>query len=297
MSPVLAQRLLPGREMEGLRRWLPVLSGLAVMYVPTYIDLAQGLWRQDTYAHGPIVLAVAAWLAWRQRGALDGEPEGRASASLAGGVALALGLALYIVGRSQSVTLFEVGSHLPVLVGTVLLLGGWRALRGLWFALFFLVFLVPLPGFVIYAITGPLKDFVSLMVDNILYGFGYPVARSGVVLSIGQYQLLIADACAGLNSIYSLAALGLLYLYLTASGNRARGAVLLASIVPIALAANLLRVLALALVTFHLGDAAGQGFFHASAGMALFVIALLLLLGLDALLRLSPAFRPSRVRP
>lgn len=287
--------LVSGRELQGLRGWLPVLLGLAVMYVPSYIDLAQGLWQQDSYAHGPIILAVTAWLAWRQRGALEGEPEG--SALFAGGVVLALGLALYIVGRSQSVALFEVGSHVPVFAGTVLLLGGWHALRRLWFALFFLVFLVPLPGFVIYAITGPLKDFVSLMVDNILYGFGYPVARSGVVLSIGQYQLLIADACAGLNSIYSLAALGFLYLYLTASGNRARAAVLLASIVPIALAANLLRVLALALVTFHFGYAAGQGFFHASAGMALFAAALLLLLSLDALLRQLPALRPSRARP
>jgi exosortase B len=293
MSPVLAQRLLPGREMEGLRRWLPVLLGLAVMYVPTYIDLARGLWQEEAYAHGPIVLAVAAWLAWRQRDALAGE----GGAPLAGGLALALGLAFYIIGRSQSVALFEVGSHLPVFAGTVLLLGGWPALRRLWFALFFLLFLVPLPGFVIVAMTGPLKSLVAQAVESMLYTLGYPIARSGVVLSIGQYQLLIADACAGLNSIFSLAALGFLYLYMTAAGNLARAVLLLASIVPIALAANLLRVLALALITFHFGDAAGQSFFHGSAGMALFAAALLLLLGFDVLLRQWPAFRPSRARP
>jgi exosortase B len=293
MSPDLAQRLPRGREMASLGRWLPVLSGLAVMYVPTYVDLAQGLWQQEAHAHGPIILAVAAWLAWRQRVALAGED----GAPLAGSLVLALGLALYIVGRSQSVALFEVGSHVPVFAGTVLLLGGWPALRRLWFALFFLVFLVPLPGFVILSMTGPLKILVAQAVDSMLYALGYPIARSGVVLSIGQYQLLIADACAGLNSIFSLAALGVLYLYLTASGNLARAALLLASIVPIALAANILRVLALTLITFHFGDAAGQSFFHGSAGMALFAAALLLLLGLDALLRQVPAFRPSRVQP
>ena len=293
MSPALEQPLPPVRDMPGLRRWLPLLSGLAVMYVPTYIDLAYGLWRQDAYAHGPIVLVVAAWLAWRERDALAGE----GSAALAGGVALGLGLALYVVGRSQSLALFEVGSHVPVFAGSVLLLGGWPALRRLWFALLFLVFLVPLPGFVILSMTGPLKSLVAQAVEFLLYALGYPIARSGVVLSIGQYQLLIADACSGLNSIFSLAALGLLYLYLSASGNLARSAVLLASIVPIALAANLLRVLALALITFHLGDAAGQSFFHGSAGLALFAGALLLLLGLDALLRQMPAFRRSGVRP
>lgn len=295
MFPVLAQRLLPGREMDGLRRWLPVLSGLAVLYVPTSIDLAQGLWQEDAHAHGPIVLAVAAWLAWRQRAAFAGAPGD--GAPLAGGVALALGLALYIIGRSQSVALFEVGSQVPVLAGTVLLLGGWEALRRLWFPLFFLLFLVPLPGFVIVSMTAPLKSLVAQVVESMLYVLGYPIARSGVVLSIGQYQLLIADACAGLNSIFSLAALGFLYLYLTASGNFMRTAVLLASIVPVALAANLLRVLALVLITFHFGDRAGQSFFHGSAGMALFAIALLLLLGLDALLRQFPAFRKSRGRP
>jgi exosortase len=126
-----------------------------------------------------------------------------------------------------------------------------------------------------------------------LYGLDYPIARSGVVLSIGQYQMLIADACSGMNSIYSLAALGFLYLYLTASRNHTRTALLLASIVPIAVAANFIRVLILILVTFHLGDDAGQSFFHGSAGMALFVTALLLLLGFDALLRRLPPVRGS----
>lgn len=290
MSPVLQQRVFPRGHAAGLRQWLPVMLGLAVMYVPTYFDLAHGLWKEDAHAHGPLILAVVAWLTWRRRAVLTGE--GAASAPLAGSVAAALGLLLYVVGRSQGIALFEVGSHIPVLCGVVLLLRGWRALGKLWFPLFFLIFLVPLPGFAIVAVTGPLKSLVAQVVEYLLYGLGYPIARSGVVLNIGQYQLLIADACSGLNSLYSLAALGLLYLHLTASGSLARTALLLAGIVPIALAANILRVLILVLVTFHLGDELGQSFFHGSAGMALFAVALLLLLGLDALLhRLSTAGR------
>jgi len=291
MSALLEQRLFAGRVPEGLLKWLPVALGLAVMYVPTYVDLAQGLWLQDAHAHGPIVLAVVAWLTWRQRAALAGDAGQRAP--LAGGVLLVAGLLLYTVGRSQGIALSEVGSQIPVLAGTILLLLGRRALARLWFPLLFLIFLVPLPGFVVYAVTGPLKSFVSQVVEFFLYELGYPIARAGVILSIGQYQVLIADACSGLNSIYSLAALGFLYLYLTASRNLARSALLLASIVPIAVATNVIRVLVLVLVTFHLGEEAGESFFHGSAGMALFAVALLLLLGFDALLRRLPPLRRS----
>jgi exosortase B len=262
---------------------LPVALGLAAMYAPTYVDLARGLWQHEAYAHGPIILAVVAWLAWRERAALASGQAG-GSAPLAGWAMLGLGLGLYAVGRSQGIALFEVGSHLPVLAGTVVLLAGWRALARLWFPLFFLVFLVPLPGFAIDIATAPLKNLVSHIVEWMLYELGYPVARAGVVLMMGQYQMLVTDACSGLNSLYSLAALGFLYLYLTGPGTLVRNAALLASIAPIALAANVARVLLLTLITFHFGEEAGQSFLHGFAGITLFATALLLLLGLDALL-------------
>jgi exosortase B len=260
-----------------------VALGLAAMYAPTYVDLARGLWQHEAHAHGPIILIVVAWLAWRERAALASEGAGP-SALVAGWALLAFGLLLYAVGRSQGIALFEVGSHLPVLAGTVLLLLGWRALARLWFPLFFLVFVVPLPGFVIDIATAPLKNFVSHTVVSMLYELGYPIARAGVIMMIGQYQLLVTDACSGLNSIFSLAALGSLYLYLTVSRNHARTALLLASIVPIAVAANVARVLILTLITFYFGEEAGQSFLHGFAGMTLFATTLLLLLGLDVLL-------------
>jgi len=161
----------------------------------------------------------------------------------------------------------------------------------LWFPFFFMLFMVPLPAEFVAAVTMPMKMAVSWATEPVLFAAGYPISRSGVILQIGQYQLLVADACSGLNSIYSLAALGLLYLHLAASGNVVRAALLLASIIPIALAANILRVLILILITFHLGDGAGQSFLHVFAGMTLFATALLLLLGFDALLRRLPALR------
>src|SRR5205085_6485403 len=124
-----------------------------------YVALSHGLWRDEAYAHGPIILAVVAFLLWRHRDALfdvSSRP-----APIWGGLLLALGLALYFVGHTQRLALFEVGSHLPVIAGLVLLVRGFEGLRRLAFPILFLLFLVPLPGFVVEAATGPLKELVS----------------------------------------------------------------------------------------------------------------------------------------
>ena len=115
------------------------------------------------------------------------------------------------------------------------------------------------------------------------------------MLSIGPYQLLVADACSGLRSLISTSAIGLLYVYLTGHRSVLRNGVLVASLLPIAFAANVIRVLVLVLVTFYLGDAAGQGFIHGMAGILLFVVGLIVLVALDALLGVW-VVKPRRAR-
>ena len=269
-------RSAPGKFLE----WLAVALGLAALYVPTFTDLARTLWQKDEYAHGPIVLAVILWILWSTRNNwLETDTPPR---PLAGWASLVVGLLLYILGRSQGVVILEVGSLAPVLAGALLLLRGRGAIGAVWFALLFVAFLVPLPGVLVDTVTGPLKQSVSSIAESILYHAGYPTARSGVTLVIGQYQLLVADACSGLHSMFSLSALGLLYLYLMQHKDWRRNGILLAAILPTAFVANIVRVIVLVLVTYHLGDEAGQGFIHGSAGMLLFIIALLALFAIDA---------------
>ncbi len=283
MSTVLEQRDLSAVGRERWRAWLVLLAGLLLLYVPTSIDLARGLWREDEYAHGPIVLAVFVWLVWRARAVLLDDTGERAP--WLGGALFAFGLALYVVGRSQGLALFEVASHIPVIAGVLLMFRGPGAVRRLAFPLGFLFFLVPLPGFVLERLTSPLKQLVSATVETLLRTLGYPVLREGVVLTVGDHQMLVADACSGLNSLYSLFALGLLYAHLTGPSSRARISLLMLGVVPIAIAANVLRVLALVLITYYSGEEAAQGFMHNFAGMLVFVTALLMLLGYDKVLR------------
>jgi exosortase len=121
-------------------------------------------------------------------------------------------------------------------------------------------------------------------VVEVLHAAGYPIARSGVIITVGQYQLLVADACSGLRSMFSLAALGTLFMYMMARESRVHNALMLASIIPVAMISNIVRVIALVLVTYHFGDEAGQGFLHGAAGMVLMLVALAAFFALDAVL-------------
>jgi exosortase B len=173
-----------------------------------------------------------------------------------------------------------------VLLGIVLLFYGVAVAKHFWFAFFFMLFMVPLPPSTVDIVTQPMKIAVSFASEHLLYSLGFPVARSGVVLYIGSYQLLVADACAGLNSLFTLEALGLLYMNVMRHESPLRNMILAALIVPISFASNVTRVVILALITYYWGDAAGQGFIHQFSGMVLFITALLLIMGVDTVLRL-----------
>ena len=201
------------------------------------------------------------------------------------------GLLLYILGRSQDILLFEVGSQIVVIASLLLVLRGWAALRAAWFPLFFMLFMIPLPGAVVDTVTMPMKMAVSYVAEHILFWVGYPIARNGVILQIGQYKLLVADACAGLHTLFTLEALGLLYLNIVRHDSLFRNVTLAILIVPISFTANVFRVMVLTLITYHFGDEAGQGFLHGFAGMVLFLSALLLIIGVDSLLQAAVTFR------
>lgn len=257
------------------------------MYVPTGIDLVRGYWTSDDNAHGPIVLALSVWLLHRKWVELGLELASTPRNAGAGGwLLVALAIVLYVFGRSMQIIQSESVSLIPLLMGATVLLHGRAVLRQAWFPFFFMLFMVPLPGAFVDPVTLPMKTAVSYLAENLMHAAGYPVARVGVILYVGQYQMLVADACAGLRTLFTLEALGLLYLNLVRYQSLGRNVGLALLIVPISMAANVIRVIVLCLVTYYLGDEAGQGFLHGFAGFVLFLSALMLTLGADTLLRL-----------
>lgn len=262
--------------------WIPILLGLLALYIPTYQHIGNTLWRETDQAHGPIVLMIVLYLLWdKSEWLFNDRPF--TSHYLLGIPLLILGFASYVIGRSQDIMMLDLGSQIPILLGIILLTRGTTAASKLWFPVFFILFMLPFP---LASITMPMKMAVSYVTEHILFALGYPIARSGVVLQIAQYKLLVADACAGMHTLISLEALGLLYLNLVKHDSAFRNIMLALLIIPISFASNVIRVMALTLITYYFGDEVGQGFIHGFAGMFLFIVALILIMSIDSLLQL-----------
>jgi exosortase B len=266
--------------------WL-MFVGLVTMFLPTLWSLlfVNGLWLDDEHAHGPIILMISLWLLWRRWQETPQLSSYKPARALAW-VFFAVAAILYIPGRALDIIYLETGAFVFALAGIVSMAGGKALLNKLKFPLFFMLFMIPLPNTLIGPITGVMKLAVSAVTVNVLSLVGFQVGRSGVVIFMEQYQLLVADACAGMRTLFMLEALGILYLNLVHYRSTLRNIVLPILIIPISFTANVIRVIVLALITYYGGLAAGEGFMHGFAGMVLFFAGLLMMLGADNLLRL-----------
>ncbi len=239
-------------------------------------------WRMDeNYSHGFLVPAVSAWFLWRERRRLLDAP---LAPSWLGLPLVMLGLAQLALG-SVAVELFTMRSSLVTLsMGLVLHFLGLQALRVALFPLAYLLFMVPLPATAYNAVAFPLKLLVTDASVAILKALGIAVLQEGNILHFPETTLEVADACSGMRSLVSLGALGAAYAFMLPLPAVSRAILVLAS-VPIAMSANILRVVGTGLLSHHWSPRAAMGFFHEFAGLAVFVMAMLLIMGLGALLR------------
>ena len=260
---------------------LVLLLGCAILALPTMYEVATKTWTSEQGGHGPLVLATGLWAIWRE---LKGKDIERRPGKLAIGLPL-LGLALgiFILARITGILEIEAFAMYGALVSGAYLVFGGLVIRAIWFPLLYLAFSLPPPDTVVTAVTQPIKIAISSWAVSVLHLLGYPVASSGVAIQIGQYQLLVAAACAGLNSIVTLTALCLFYVYLKHRSNVLALIVIAVAAIPVAVISNFVRVLALVLITYHFGDAAAQGFLHDFAGLLMFAVALLTIFGIDQL--------------
>lgn len=263
------------------RYWL-LLFGIAVMTLPTLIALARGPWSIESGVHGPIVVATGGWLIARRLPEIRAyRRPGKFNLAMAG---LIVAIPTYAFGRAYDFISIETAALLLAMISVAYYYLGPVVIRMLWFPIFYLGFIIPIPGWVLDTVTQPLKLLVSEVVTSGLAATGYPVARVGVTIYVANYQLLVEDACAGLNSLVSLSAIGLFYVYMLRGSNWRYSFLLLALVVPIAIAANMIRVAALVLITYHYGNAAAQGYLHNFAGMVTFTSALLFIFLVDKIL-------------
>lgn len=262
-----------------------LVGGFATLAIPLIVTLANQTWSREFGAYGPIVLVTGLWLLWRQT------PELR-SAAQPGSIwltapMLAVSLVSYVFGYAYDFVTLEAGGVYGVGVAILQSRVGMRPLIKHWFPLLYLAFTIPPPSAVLADITAPLKALVSEASTTWLASFGLPVAREGVTIFVGQYQLLVEDACSGMNSLVGLIAVSLLYIYLMRGSSWVYSIILVCFVIPIAIVANIFRIMTLILLTYYFGNEVAQGFLHFTAGMLLFTTALLCVFGLDRLLALG----------
>lgn len=257
--------------------------GVVLFSIPTLVFVIQEYWSREDGAHGPIVLFTGIWLIWRQWG--DAIPYRATPQGPLVWLALCAMVVLQVMARiTQIVELegfFMYGGLLAVLYAFV----GGAVLRRLWFPLVYIAFIFPPPETLVATVTVPMKMWLSVAAIRFLDIFGYPIGGEGVRIYIGQYELLVAAACAGINSIISLSAISLFYIYVRHQAEWRYAALLVLFIVPIALLANFVRVLILILLTYYAGEAAAQGFLHNFAGIVMFAVALASVFALDSVLK------------
>ncbi len=261
---------------------LALAGAIVAAFIPTLLRLIDGPWRTEQEGHGPIVIAAAAWLAWQAR--QNFRPEKLKPAYVTGWLVLLVGLALLIVMRSQDVLMLEVAAQIPIICGAVLIAAGWQGLKAYAFPIAFLFFAIPPPGWMMDIFTVPMKLMVSDWATELLYQLDFPIAQNGVMIMVGPYQLMVKDACSGMNSIFALSAIGFFYVHEFIRNSPIRVAVMLAAIIPITVAANFVRVLALILIAYYFGVDAVEGVFHDLTGFLLFAVALGLFFLLDIVL-------------
>lgn len=273
---------------DRLQHW-PIIAGFCILAIPALISLATQEWSRESGVHEPLVIATGGWLIWRELQDLR-SLIARGSRAVTAAI-LVPSLLLYVFGTSFDFLILQAAGLYGAAIACTYDVFGGAVMKRLWFPLFYLVFALPAPGWVLDQGTAPLKQLASTLSTQLLQAFGVPIVREGVTLFVAQYQLLVEDACAGMNAILGLTSLGLFYAYLQHGASWRYCAALAVFIIPIAILANVVRIIILVLITWQFGNEAAQGYLHGTAGLVTFATGLLLVFGLDSILSKLPMFR------
>ena len=247
---------------------------LIVVYAPIFPDLVSNWYNDPNYSHGFLVPFIAVYFLWEKRSLLK---SAKVKPSNWGLLPLLLGFTLLVFGFAGTEYFTMRISLVFWIAGIVLYCYGWEVFRISSLAIGFLVFMVPLPYIVYDALAFPLKIFITKVSVVSLKALGVIVWRDGNILQFPNTVLEVADACSGLRSLMSLVALSVAYAFI--SQKKWLGRVVLVSLaIPIAILTNMVRVIVTGLLAQYYGAAAAEGFFHEFAGLAVFALAMVLLL-------------------
>jgi exosortase len=281
------------RAHAWLRIGFPIAGFLAILgalYAPVFPVWLEDLWADSNYTHSFFVPLISGFVIWRRRRDLAAlAPDG----SWRGLPVLLAGVGALVLGDIGAETFLMRTSLIVILAGLVLWHLGPAVLRVLAFPLAFLLFMVPVPAIVFYAMTARLQNVAAESGASVLDLLGVPILLDGNVIHLSRITLGVTEACSGIRSLLTLTFLGVAWAYLMLPRLWMR-AVLVASVLPITIAANAGRVVLTGLIGRRFGVEYAEGFFHFTSSWLIFVFALGCLLGVHGVIQAVDVFRHRR---
>jgi exosortase D (VPLPA-CTERM-specific) len=272
----------PSAILKTIPLWqMGILAAISLwLYWPTVFHLVGQWWHDPNFQHGFIVPFFSALVIWQER---DRLARILPHPSWSGLLVLLAGLGVLIVGRMGAEIFLDRSSMLLVVAGVVILFAGWNLFRAVLFPWACLLLMIPVPAILFNQITFPLQLLVSRVSAEVLRWVGVPLVLEGNILKLATLPLDVAEACSGIRSLTSLLTLSIIYGYLLEKRLWVRWFLALAS-VPIAIAANCVRIIGTGLLVQHGYPDAAQGAYHETWGVIVFILALLMVYALHALI-------------
>lgn len=264
------------------RLWFAALFFMiGALYHRVVYYMAVEWYTDSNFSHGFIVPVISGYFAYMR---WDELKEAEVRPSNAGAAVILLGLLMLLAGFAATEFFTMRSSLIVVLAGMVIFFFGKKVMRLMAMPMAYLFFMVPLPYVIYDAVAFPLKLLIAKYSVLILKAVGIAVWREGNIISFPNLELEVADACSGVRSLLSLLALGVAFAVFSQKGI-VKKLVLVLSAIPVAIFANGARVVATGILAQYMGESAAQGFFHEFAGMAVFALAVAMLIGIGMLLR------------
>ena len=243
------------------------------------------------YSHAPVALLIFFFLIWRKRKLLE-SAGGRGFAPRWGYALLLCGALLKIFGELHDYSVLRGMTLIPILFGILFIKYPRETVKGFIYPVLFLLFVIPLPTFVIDQITLPLQNATTSLVASTMKLMNYPVSRYGHILIIGGldspfgfHEFVINKDCSGIRFMVALLGLGTLYIHLRSLSFRQRFFMIF-MVVPMSMLGNFCRVLATVFLVIYVDPVMAEKFFHDFSGVLVFCFTLAGLFVIEKLLRL-----------
>lgn len=276
------------------RSWVLIGAALVValaVFHAGVLRMADTWFAREEYSHGVLIPVIAAFLIWQRKSKLQ---QARFTGSWTGVGIVVLGGLLKVIGDLGTFYVLQQYALLITVYGLVLALTGWQVFKLLWVPLLILLFMIPLPEFLLQSFSAQLQLISSQLGVLVIRAFDISVYVEGNVIDLGGYKLQVAEACDGLRYLFPLMTLGFLMAYFFKVATWKRVLLFLSSI-PVTILMNSFRIGMIGVMVEHYGISMAEGFLHEFQGWAVFMAsAVLLLLEMMLLARVGKDARPWR---